>query len=74
LSDLALLYPDLGLQLRLRAGGAPTLWHFPLAAPALGPDGIYAAPQGHSLLLVWELHLWGNEKKTMNLALRAVKR
>jgi len=73
-SDLALLYPDLGLQLRLRAGGAPTLWHFPLAAPALGPDGIYAAPQGHSLLLVWELHLWGNEKKTMNLALRAVKR
>lgn len=73
-SDAALAMPDIGVQVRMRFSGEPTLFHYPIFVPHRSEVGFVSAFQGSCLMPVWSLELWGEERRKIDIALRVVLR
>jgi hypothetical protein len=60
-----------GLQLRLVLGAPAEVWHYPVETLSEGLEGPDLLYQGLCLVIVWPLRLWGLERRSFELQLRA---
>jgi len=70
-TSLALVLADRGLQLTLEAQPAARIFYYPIETPLRTWRGYASAFQGTCVLLTWKLELWGQEKQTFGLRLKA---
>ena len=61
---------DHGRRVWLATPSPARLYAVPIDAVYWASRGFQRAPQGHSLLFVWDLELWGDERKRFDLSLR----
>jgi len=61
---------DHGRRVWLATPQAAQLFVVPIDAVRWALDGFERAPQGHCLLFVWDLELWGDERKRFDMSLR----
>jgi 4-alpha-glucanotransferase len=74
-TSVALVLADRGLQLTLEAQPAGArIFYYPIETPLRTWRGYANAFQGTCVLLTWKLELWGQEKQTFGLRLKADRR
>ena len=60
-----------GVQVRVRLDQPGAVWHYPIETLSDGLDGPELLYQGLCLIIVWPLRLWGLERKSFQIELRA---
>ncbi len=72
--SLSLVLADRGLQLTLEPQpGKARIFYYPIETPLRTWRGYANAFQGTCVLLTWSLELWGQEKQTFGLRLKAAR-
>jgi len=72
--EVGWLLDDHGRRVWISTPTAAKLYAVPMDTVRWARRGFERAPQGHSLLLVWDLELWGDERKRFDLSLRVEAR